>query len=247
MIGPTFVFAAIGFALMYVIRRYWDSALISPRALPWVAAPTAFFVAFGVPPLLYAAGGMAYSDNGMTVLLILDTVTLCVAVFEGFLAHRFHKVTTTFLCGLFGFCVAVTWADWPQVTHFITHLPGQASKSMGKESRHIAATHGHATHQQYVYAVVIAIAVGVVVLAARSRHNSNVRVEGLDPQAIPQPVMDRSLGVGTFFGNLWSAGRKTRPGFQRVPGALPLDAPRPPSGGRRNELPASPGAPVGRG
>lgn len=243
MISPAFVFAAIGLALMYAMWRYRDSPLVSPRAMPWVAAPTAFFLAFGVPFLLDAASGAAYSDSGMTMLLILLVVTFFASVFEGLIAHKFHKVTTTFLCALFGFCVAVTWVDWPQVTHFMVRLPKRVGHSMGKESRHVAATHGHATHSQYVWAVVFAIAVVVAVLIARSRHNSHIEEEGLDPQAVPQPVMDRSLGVGSFFGRLWSARgdrRRQHRLYPPVQGALPLDSPRPAPSGRRNSETGAP-------
>lgn len=243
MVSPAFIFAAIGLALMYVMWRYRQSPMVSPRAMAWLAAPSMFFTAFGIPSLLYAASGAAYSDNGMTLLLFLLVITFSAALFGAFLAHKFHPVTTTFLCALFGFCVAVTWVDWPQASHFMARLPGRVGHSMGKESRHVAAAHGHATHSQYVWAVVFAIAVAIAFLAARSRHNDRIEEEGVDPKAIPQPVMDRSLGVGTFFGKLGTArrDRKQRSGFQRVPGTLPIDAPRPAHGGRRNsEIPAGP-------
>ena len=240
MFSLPLVFAALGLTFMYLCRRYERSPIVSPRVLAWLALPAGFFIAFGIPPLLYAAGGEAYSDTGMTVLLVLDAFGGGVFVFEAFFAHRYHPVGTPFSCGLFGFALAVTWADWPQVTTYVTKLPGKAGKVMGQESRKIHAlhgAHGQAAHQQHVYLVLFAIIVVVLYLIARGRYKSRTQQHGGAPAAIPGPVLDRDLGVGTFFKRLW--GRKKAQGQHGFSdagrGPLPLDGPRPPRGGTRND------------
>lgn len=238
MFSLPLVFAALGLTFMYLCRRYERSPIVSPRVLAWLALPAGFFIAFGVPPLLYAAGGEAYSDTGMTVLLVLDFFGGGVFIFEAFFAHRYHPVGTPFSCALFGFAMAVTWADWPQVTTYVKRLPGKVGKTMGRESRHIHAlrgAHGQAAHQQHVYLVLFFIVVLVLYLVLRGRYKSRTQ-HGEGQVAIPGPVLDRDLGVGTFFKRLWGRKGRSQHGFGNGGGGpLPLEAPVPPRGGTRND------------
>jgi len=190
----------------------------APRLIAWFAGPLGFFLAFGLPPLLYAAAGQANSDNGMTALLAVDAIAAVGFLFEALLAHKYHPVITPFICGIFGFTMAVTVADWPQVAHRSAALLPRTGKEIGKAITHIhaaPAAHGQAAHQQEVYLVAFVIGVAVLFLLVRGLHKRREQREGALPVA--QPIMAQGLGVGRFASSLWGRrkGKATRGSFGR--------------------------------
>ena len=242
------VFAVIGIVLMVACWRYEHSPLMSPRAVPFIAAAAAFFLLFGLPPVLYAISGAFYSDSGMTALLGLDVFGFLVCFFEPVLAHKFHPIGTPFLCSWWGFSLAVTFADWPTVTHYVAKLPSKALKSIGHEAHHNQASKhsfNHVPHHDYVILVLFVvgvIAAGIIALVAHKRREEKRQNTGQEQPALPQRAAPEGLGIGTYYAQ-WRADRKAK---KRSKGAFhnaraALDGPRPPRGaGPRTEVPNTP-------
>jgi len=188
-IGPLIV-ALLSFTVAWACWHYHKLKL--HRGTPWFTAIGAFFAAFAVPAILAAGAGLANTDAGMAVLLVLAAICGIRFAIESFIGHKYHPVRTSFFGAVFALDMAEIFADWPQVRHQGATLLPKVGKVIGRTSAHIRtgqAMHGQTAHQQITTLLVVGGAVvGVFWLWNRMHKKRNQPVA-------PEPFLSNGVPI----------------------------------------------------